>query len=328
MDNEIKKLEEVSEEIEISCEAVSEAAPSENEAEEKKKVSVFSKIFRSPNLYLSLCFILPAVIMYLIYLSREIHPFGDGSVLVLDLNGQYVYFFEALRNFVHGDASLLYSFSRALGGEFMGIYAYYIASPLSYLVCLFPKERMLEALLVLFLLKTGGCGLTFGYYLHKTSEKLNRVSVICFSMLYALSAYCVVQQHNSMWIDAVNWLPIIAYGIEELIKKGHYKLFVASLALTILSNFYIGWMSCIFCAVYFFVYYFMHNEKNRNNPYREKAHFAKSFLRMVFFSALGVAISAVIILTAYYSLTFGKTTFSDTNWSFKTNFDLLDMLVK
>lgn len=281
--------------------------------------------------YLSLAVLIPMAIMYLIYLAMGIHPFGEASVLVLDLNGQYVSFYEGLRNFIYGDMSLLYSFSRALGGEFMGMYAYYLASPFSYIVALFPQSMILEALLTIFLIKTGMCGLTFGLYLHKTGKhrkSFSRPMVVAFSIMYALTAYCVVQQHNSMWIDAVIWLPMIAYGIEELIKKGHYKLFVASLALTILSNFYIGWMSCIFCAVYFFVYYFMHNEKNRNNPYREKAHFAKSFLRMVFFSALGVAISAVIILTAYYSLTFGKTTFSDTNWSFKTNFDLLDMLVK
>ena len=281
--------------------------------------------------YLSLAVLIPVAIMYLIYLAMGIHPFGEASVLVLDLNGQYVSFYEGLRNFIYGDMSLLYSFSRALGGEFMGMYAYYLASPFSYIVALFPQSMILEALLTIFLVKTGMCGLTFGLYLHKTGKhrkSFSRPMVVAFAIMYALTAYCVVQQHNSMWIDAVIWLPMIAYGIEELIKKGHYKLFVASLALTILSNFYIGWMSCIFCAVYFFVYYFMHNEKNRNNPYREKAHFAKSFLRMVFFSALGVAMAAVIILTAYYSLTFGKTTFSDTNWNFKTNFDLLDMLVK
>ncbi len=281
--------------------------------------------------YLLLAVVIPMALMYLIYLAMGIHPFGDASVLVLDLNGQYVSFYEGLRNFIYGDMSLLYSFSRALGGEFMGMYAYYLASPFSYIVALFPQDMILEALLAIFLIKTGMCGLTFGLYLHKTGKdrkSFRKELVVAFAIMYALSAYCVVQQHNSMWIDAVMWLPMIAYGIEELIKKGHYKLYVTSLALTIISNFYIGWMSCIFSAVYFFVYYFMHNENDRNNPYREKAHFAKTFLRMTFFSILGVAIAAVIILTAYYSLTFGKTTFSSTNWSFNTRFDLLDMLVK
>ncbi len=281
--------------------------------------------------YLSLAFIVPAVIMYLIYLSMGIHPIGEGSVLVLDLNGQYVSFYEGLRHFVYGDASLLYSFSRALGGEFMGMYAYYLASPFSYIVALFPQEKILEALLTIFLIKTGLCGFTFGFYLHKTSKdhkRFNRINIVTFSVMYALTAYAVVQQHNSMWIDAVLWLPIITYGIEELIKKGHYKLYTIALAISVMSNFYIGWMTCIYCAAYFFIYYYMHNENKRNNPYGEKAHLAKSFVRIAIFSAIALAISAVILLTAYYSLSFGKQSFSNTNWEFSMRFDLLDMLVK
>ena len=99
--------------------------------------------------YLGSSFVVPAVIMLAIYLVLGHKPLGDFSVLTLDLNAQYVYFYEALREFVCGDASLLYSFSRSLGGEFMGIYAYYIASPLSYLVVLFPKSLMLFALLAI-----------------------------------------------------------------------------------------------------------------------------------------------------------------------------------
>ena len=148
--------------------------------------NVQKKISSSPASYLFYCFLVPAVIMYLIYLAMEIHPFGDGTVLVLDLNGQYVYFFEALRNCVRGDGSLLYSFFRALGGEFVGIYAYYLASPLSYLVALFPAERIQEALLVIILLKTGLCGYTFGFYLHKHTAHPNKVMTVAFAAMYAL----------------------------------------------------------------------------------------------------------------------------------------------
>jgi uncharacterized membrane protein YfhO len=136
-----------------------------------------NRLIALPYGYLALAFIIPVVIMYVIYIAMEIHPFGNGSVLVLDLNGQYVYFYEALRNFVYGDASLLYSFCRALGGEFMGIYAYYIASPFSYIVCLFPQTKILDALLCIFLLKTGLCGFTFGFYIHKTEKILKNIQI-------------------------------------------------------------------------------------------------------------------------------------------------------
>lgn len=278
--------------------------------------------------YLAYCFGIPVVLYFLIYLSMGLHPFGNGSVLVLDLNGQYVYFYEALRNAVVGDTSLLYSFARQLGGEFLGIYAYYVASPFSYIVCLFPQDRMLEALLCIFLIKAGISGLTMGYYLHKTAERLNKTNVIICAVLYSMCSYAVVQQHNSMWIDALMWLPLLTLGIEELIKNGKYKLFVSMLALTLMSNFYIGYMACIYTAAYFFYYYFANNENDRNNPNCEKNHFFKSFLRIGVFSILAIGISMVIVASAYYSLQFGKNEFSNPNFSFSVRFDIIDFLTK
>lgn len=290
--------------------------------------SYCQRLVSIPGIYLAFAFIIPAIIMYIIYIAMEIHPFGNGSVLVLDLNGQYVYFYEALRNFVYGDASLLYSFARSLGGEFMGIYAYYIASPFSYIVCLFPQANMLDALLCIFLLKTGLCGFTFGFYIHKTGKSKSKIATIIFSCMYALTAYAIVQQHNSMWIDAVIWLPIITYAIEQLIKYGKFRMYVIFLALTLMSNFYIGYMVCFYCVAYFFVYYLSYNTDNINNPLREKHHFIKSFTRFGLYSLLAAGISALILLTTYYSLTLGKLNFTNPSWEFGFKFDIIELLVK
>ncbi len=293
-----------------------------------RPIAWFKAFCKKPYAYLALCFIIPAAIMYLLYLVRGIHPFGNESVLVLDLNGQYVYFYEALRNAVYGKESLLYSFSRALGGEFLGIYAYYIASPLSYIVCLFPEGSILEALLFIFVLKTGLCGLTFGTYLHKTTRRPRPITVISFSAMYALCSYALVQQHNSMWIDALIWLPILTLSIEALIKEKKYKLFVLALTMTIMSNYYIGYMVCIYTALYFFYYYLAKGKNGENNPTGEKAHFPHSLARIALFSALALGIAAVMELGAYYSLTFGKNTFSNPDWSFELRYDVADLFVK
>ena len=201
-------------------------------------------------------FLIPFGIMLGIYAALGTYPFGTSSVLVLDLNGQYVYFFEALRDAIYGEGSLIYSFSRAMGGEFLGMYAYYLASPLSYIVALFPKHMMLEALYLMLILKCGLSGATFCYYLSANKMTKNKAAQVMFSCMYALSAYGVVMQHNTMWFDNVILLPLVALGIEKVIKERKYKLFVISLALSVISNFYIGYMVCIFTFVYFFFYYF------------------------------------------------------------------------
>ena len=280
--------------------------------------------------YLLFAVLIPMVLFYLMYLiTQQLYPFGDGTVLVLDLNGQYVSFYEGLHDILRGEADLLYSFSRNLGGEFLGIYDYYVASPFAMLLALFPERFMLEALLILFLIKAGLCGLFMGIYLHKhAAGEPNRLVVVAFSVMYAMSSYCVVQQHNSMWIDAVLWLPMLCLGIESLIKYGRFRLYVFALAITIHSNFYIGYMAVIFTAAYCFYWYFAHNQNNENNPLGEKSHFIKSVGRVAVWSILAVGIAALAILSARYALSFGKDEFSNPNWEVTQKFDLFNFFYK
>lgn len=276
--------------------------------------------------YLLLCFAIPAAVMFFLYAIMDAYPFGDGAVLVLDLNAQYIYFFEALRDFIFGDGSLIYSFERSLGGEFMGMFAYYLSSPLNILIALFPEDMMTEALYFLLVLKTGLCGLTFGIYLDRT-KKSNPILITIFSMMYALCSYSIVMQNNIMWMDNMICLPLIMYGIEELIKHGKFKLFTIFLAIAVFSNYYIGYMMCIFTAAYFFYWYFAHTPEERN-PHNIKNHFQKSFIRIAIFSAIALLAACIIILPAYYSLTFGKTDFSNPSYTIESKFDFLSMLSK
>ena len=273
-----------------------------------------------------LAFILPIAVMALIYIAMEVWPFGKSSVLVLDLNGQYVYYFEALRDILRGEQGVLYSFERALGGEFLGIIAYYLASPLSVIVALFPEGHITEALYTILLLKCGLSGMNMCIYLHK-SHPTKKLNELIFSILYAFCSYAVVMQHNTMWFDCFLLLPLILLGVESLIKYRRYKLYVVTLAVAVLSNYYIGYMVCIAVAAYFFFYYCLCTSGERN-PLGESKHFVKTLGRMALFSLIAVGIATIIILPAYYSLTFGKTTFSTPNYAFTQKFDFLDFLSK
>lgn len=295
----------------------------------------FKKLTKNPKLlsvkneysYLGYSFFIPALLMLAIYIALGHKPFGDLSVLTLDLNAQYVYFYEALRDSVYGDSSLLYSFSRSLGGEFMGIYAYYIASPLSYIVLLFPKSMMLFALLTIIVIKVGLCGLAFGFYLHKQTKNPNKNNIIIFSVMYALSAYVITYQNNIMWLDGLFLLPILTYSIERLVKQRKYLLFIGTLALMMMSHYYIGYMLCWYTLFCFFFTYFK-EDKSVINPSGEKHHFIKSLFRIGSSSAIGIGISAFVVGAAYYSLQFGKNEFSKPNWDMVSNFDLFDLFPK
>jgi len=270
--------------------------------------------------YLAAAFFVPLVLMYLIYIGMEVFPFGKNSVLVLDLNGQYVYYFEYFREIIHGDASLLYSWTRSLGGEFLGIFSYYLCSPFTLIVALLPKTMMTESLLLLILAKVGMCGTTMAYYLKK-SRGVTSFTAVLFGTMYALCAYGVIQAMNTMWIDAMYLLPIVLLGLERLIGGKNPALYCIALAILMLTNYYIGFMVCIFAVLYFFYYYFSQNDLRFSG-------FVRAGLRFALYSLIAAAIAAILLIPAYYGLTFGKTTFQNTNYDFMQRFDFLDFLTK
>ncbi len=289
-----------------------------SEIKEPKKPNRLLSFIKSKRSYI-FAFFIPAVILFGAYAAFGVHPFGDMSVLVLDLNGQYVYYFEHLRDILHGSGSPFISWSRNLTGELMGIFAYYLASPFTLIPMLLPRTFMTESLLIMQLCKVGSASVTFNFYL-RHSQGCKSSTAMLFGFLYSLMGYMVVQLMNPMWLDGLIYLPLIIYGIEKIIDDGEWLRFIIPLALMYMAHFYIGWMITFFSVIYF-VYYYFAGKKNY-------VHSVKSFfLSGIKFAAGGViaaASAAWVLIPLYYSLKLGKFDFSTPNYELKTQFDFLD----
>lgn len=268
-----------------------------------------------------LIFFLPVAIMYLVYSCFGVHPYGDLSVLVLDLNGQYVSYYEMMKDAIFGDHSLIYSWSRNLSGETLGIFGYYLASPFLWIVLLLPRTMMCGALEIMQLVKIGCCALAFAYYLRKSKGASNYMQLI-FSVSYALMTYIVVQLMNPMWIDGMIWLPIIVLGIEELVDNGKMLKLILSLSIMFISNFYIGYMIGFFSAIYF-VYYIFSRPGHAIAP-----HFVKAGLKFAASAVISVLTAAVVLIPVYCSLSLGKLSFSSPDFTPENQFSIFDFLTK
>lgn len=298
------------------------AVPAAQPPAESRFVRLRRTLSKPAFLYL-LCFILPVGIMYLAYSLFGVHPYGDGSVLVLDLNGQYVYYYEAYRDALVGDGSLIYDWSRNLSGNMFGIFAYYLASPFMILVCIFPRSAMCGAIETIQLLKMGCSALTFAYFLKKTADKPPRnTSVVIFSLMYSLMSYMVVQLMDPMWLDGLIYLPLICLGVRRLINEGKMLGYIIPLTLMMISHFYIGYMICFFTVCYFIFCFF--GEDGRLLPKR-------FIIRCVQFAcaSLTAAITACcVLIPVYNALKLGKFEFSEPDWSMATQFDFLTVITK
>ena len=86
-----------------------------------------------------IAFVVPVVAMILIFIFRGIFPFGQETFLRTDMYHQYAPFFSEFQYKLHHGGSLLYSWDVGLGINFSALYAYYLASPLNWLLLLCPK---------------------------------------------------------------------------------------------------------------------------------------------------------------------------------------------
>ncbi len=207
------------------------------------------------NRFVIFTFVLAALIMLLTYIIRGVYPFGDQIVLKVDLYHQYAPFHEELRSRILNGQSLFYSWEGGLGKEFITQIAYYTASPLSIFILLFPQDALPEALAIFILLKIAFAGSFFAYYLKKSLGK-DDLSIVAFGVLYAFTSYITGYYWNVMWLDAVALFPIVALGIERLVKENTHLTYCISLAIVIIVNFYIAFLVCVFAVLYFLVILF------------------------------------------------------------------------
>jgi len=198
-----------------------------------------------------LAFILPILIMLICCLVCKIYPFGGQVLSKYDGYYQYAGFTSYYKNVLLGNESLFYSFKGLLGYNFYATSIYYMFNPTN-LLCIFStSENILEYYTFIILLRIGLSGFTMCKYLKYKFKNQSNLRYIIFSISYALMAYNVCYFFNYMYFDTVVLFPIVVLGLDKLIYERKNRLYIISLTLSIISNFYIGYMVCIFSLLYF-----------------------------------------------------------------------------
>jgi len=266
-------------------------------------------------------FIIPFLLTLISYIFFDVYPFGERSVLTLDLNGQYIYYFESLRDSFWGDGSAFYSWSRNLSGGFMGIIGYYLASPFTLIVMLLPRTMIIESVMIMQMCKVGAAGAAFCVYAQR-SKKLAPLQSVVFSTMYAMMSYVVIQLIDPMWIDGPIFLPLIILGVEYLVDDGRKLNYIIPLAMMFVANFYIGFMVAIFVALYFGYYMFFGTDRK----FKKNVEYVRTFGVMALATLVVLMLSAFMILPVYNALALGKFDFSEPDYSFKTMFNPLELV--
>lgn len=265
-------------------------------------------------------FFVPVILMLIIFAQRGIFPFGEESFLRTDLYHQYAPFFSEFQYKLLKGGSLLYSWDIGMGVNFAALYAYYLASPLNWLLILCPKAYVIEFITGMIVLKIGLSGLSFAWYLHRHNQK-DSFGAAYFGIFYALSGYMAAYSWNIMWLDCIVLFPLIMLGLERLVKEKKCFLYCITLGLSILSNYYISIMICIFVVCYFLALLILEGKKVFRNLWIHGLNFA-------LYSLLAGGLAAVVLLPEIYALR--STASGDLNFpqTVSSYFSIFDMIAR
>ena len=259
--------------------------------------------------YSAVAFAMPFTGILILMIAVGATPFGNKSLLYSDMWHQYFPFFKAFRKALLSGESILYSWNVGMGIDYLGLIAYYLASPLNLLSVLLPESWVLPYFSLLMPIKLGFASLLFATFLRKLFHR-NDFSIAVFGSCYALCAWALGYQWNIMWLDTFALLPLVALGTVYLLRDKKYILYTLSLAASVFVNYYIGLFTCIFVLLLFICYQICRCTGIK--------HFFSDLLRIALFSILAIGMTAVLELPAFTAL---GNTYSSVN-SFPDNFSL------
>ncbi|QQQ35349.1 YfhO family protein [Streptococcus mitis] len=196
-------------------------------------------------------FIIPVLIMAGVYLSQGIYWNSDISPLLGDGFHQYVIFDMALRNILHENGSLFYTFTSGLGLNFYALSSYYLGSFLAPLVYFFDLTNMPDAVYLITLLKFGLIGLSTLFSLNKLFKNIPQTLKLALSTSYALMSFTVSQLEIKTWLDVFILIPLIITGLHLLITEKKLLLYFTSLSILFIQNYYFGYMIALFLIFWY-----------------------------------------------------------------------------
>ncbi|MGO3117110.1 MAG: YfhO family protein [Levilactobacillus brevis] len=194
--------------------------------------------------------LLAFMMMVTLFALRGITPFGNHNLLIGDLGVQYTPFFTDFVRLVRQHAWSFMNLHQALGGNWMPVISYYILSPFNLLLFVGQASHIPVMIAVIIMLKVATIAGTMTFYLQKHWQT-TRKFVVVFGLAFAFSGFVALNFFNVMWLDALIWLPLVTWGVDQLIRTGRTVAYFGWLFVSVVTDYYLGYMTCLFIVVYF-----------------------------------------------------------------------------
>ncbi|MGX7109254.1 YfhO family protein [Facklamia miroungae] len=272
----------------------------------------------------------PLALMLVGWYLNGFFPFGEKSFLAIDFNQQFIDLYIFMRNALYsGDfGAFFYSFTKSIGGNMVGAWAYYLMSPFNLFYLILPLKWISYAIFLSVWLRYGAMGLSMAYYLIKRHDGQERPYLtLLIATAYALNGFAVSYQMTPIFMDALWLMPILLVALERVLDGEKPYAYIFLLALTMVIQYYMGYMICLFIVFYSFYYLFTEHYHTYKGYFIK--YIGQNVLRLGLFSLLGIGLSALILVPNIYNLLFSKAALDSTmTFDLKLQINPFDIFAK
>ncbi|XKL58040.1 YfhO family protein [Levilactobacillus brevis] len=244
--------------------------------------------------------LLALMMMVTLFALRGITPFGNHNLLIGDLGVQYTPFFTDFVRLVRQHTWSFMNLHQALGGNWMPVISYYILSPFNLLLFVGRASQIPVMIAVIIMLKVATIAGTMTFYLQEHWRTTSRF-VLVFGLAFAFSGFVALNFFNVMWLDALIWLPLVTWGVDQLVRTGRTVAYFGWLFVSVVTDYYLGYMTCLFIVAYFG--YVITAEWPKGQSVRAWWHQQRGLIwRFIVTSLLSVGTTLAILLPTVLSM--------------------------
>ena len=183
---------------------------------------------------------------------------GDNSSIYIPVILQFI------RNIREGH-NIYYSWTNSFGMDTSLINAFSAYNPFNFIYLLLPNLNPEIFTAFCIIVKTGLASLGFQLFVKK-ALKIDNYYTVLFSVMYSMCAFQIDSNViNIIWLDAMFMLPIIFWGVHELVENGKFIVLTISLSYLFITNFYMGYIVGIATIIYFILLMFFAEVKYKSN---------------------------------------------------------------
>lgn len=252
------------------------------------------------------------LLFIMIFITKGIYPFGENSLIWGDMEDQVTAFFYHFYDSIRGNASIFVDFTTSGSINFFGILTYYLLSPVSMLIALFPRDNIYQAISIIIAVKVLLSGLTAYYAISKSFPKSKEYISILLAIMYALSGFSIVMYQITAWADIVYLFPLLFLGLKKTLDLKKPYLYIIILTISFILCFYSSILMLLFIFFISLIYLYFYNKDN----------IKKCLINLGIGTFISIALSAIILIPSYHEISESSRMAFDINELLNSKFDM------